>query len=90
MEPEVDAEWPVSALPHLADPQTQLVRRESQPREDAEAARPGDFSDQVGPGHVAHAGLEDRVLDSQQITEHRVECHALIPLSACLRCPCWP
>ena len=86
----VDAEGAVRELPHARDALAELLGIEPQAREDAEASGPRDFGDQLRPGHAAHAGLEDRVLDAEEIAERRsqrVHVHSFVRTRARLHRP---
>ena len=65
-EQDIDAEGPAGPIPDRADlgPQLRTVHRRAR-TDDTEAAGLGDGGGQVGPGHPAHARLEDRMLDAE-------------------------
>ena len=70
---DVDAERLVRRGLHLGDRGLQFVERHRRRREDAEAACVGGRRHQPGTGHPAHAGLDDRMLDTDQLGQRRAE-----------------
>ena len=59
----------------------QLVRRDVEPRQDAQAAGARHLGDQVRPGNASHARLEHGVLDPEQVAERSPQdvTHARLP-----------
>ena len=79
MQPEIDAEGPVRQLAHPTDAGAQVVGGHAEARENAEPSRAAHLGHELGSGDSAHPGLEDGVLDAQEITERRAEDHDETP-----------
>src|SRR5213079_3432385 len=63
-----------------ADHLPEVVRRDVEPGEDAEAAGAAHLRHELGPGDTPHTRLDDRVLDREQLAERRPEhAHSALP-----------
>jgi hypothetical protein len=69
VQPQVDAEGTIGQLAHAADLAAQIVGAEPETREDAERTGVRHFRDELGARDATHAGLENRMIDAQQIAE---------------------
>jgi hypothetical protein len=75
VEPQIHPERAVGQLPDSADHHAQPVGRHVESGEDAEPARAAHFGDELGAGDSAHAGLDDRIVDADEIAQRRAKDH---------------
>src|SRR2546426_589273 len=85
VQPQVHAERAVRQLARAVDHRAQIVRRNVEPGQDPEASGAAHLHHQVGTGDGAHAGLDDRVLDVEEIAQRCAEGHGAVSLIACSR-----
>ena len=85
MQPEIDTERAVGQLADAADHRAEVVGRHVETGEDAEPPGATHFGHELGAGDGAHARLDDRVVDPEEIAQRRAKCH-LAPSLAARRC----
>ena len=75
MQPQIHAERPVRQPANLADHRAQVVRRDVETGQHTQSAGATHLGHELGTGNRAHAGLDDRVFDPEQIAQRRAERH---------------
>ena len=72
-EQEVHPKWLIRLAPDGTDGLTQLVSGQQKTGQDPETSRVGDGRHEIRPRNATHAGLEDGIVNAQEITEPGVE-----------------
>jgi hypothetical protein len=72
-EQEVHPKWLIRLAPDGADGLTQLVSGQQKAGQDPKTSRVGDSRREIKPRDATHAGLEDGIVNAQEITEPGAE-----------------
>src|SRR2546425_2504195 len=80
VQPQVHTERAARQLARAVDHLSQIVRRNVEPGQDPEASGAADLYHQLGTGDGAHAGLDDRVFDVEEIAQRCAEGHGAVSL----------